>query len=180
MRLLPIVAVALTAGGCVIDELRDDDVGDAPVCDAAERWPRVFAEREDVLIFLVEELRERGGECNKVRRNPVPALVHVPELRCAARIHAAQLSARGVLQHNVGSTTPAIRASLAGYEGIPKHELLAGDFQDAELVLEAWLAEQDPCLALYDNLVDDFGVGYAENPDGDATAWVLVIGEERE
>jgi uncharacterized protein YkwD len=168
------------AGGCIIDELREDEVGDAEACEAAVRWPHAYGDREDILFDLINDTRARGGMCGEATRNPVSAVAMSPELRCAARIHATDLSERGRLSHegSDGSTTLG-RVDRAGYLGLPKHEVLGADFDDPELLLDAWLANPAHCEAIFDPKIDEIGIGHAETFDGDATAWVLLTGQER-
>lgn len=167
--------------GCVIDELREDEVGDAPACDAARRWPETYAAREDILLEEITELRRRGGECGKSTFNPLPDIVLNPELHCAARVHATHLADRAALSHEgLDGSSPLARVTAAGYDGVPIHELVAGDYQDPFAVLEAWREDPDTCRVFHDPRIDEIGIGHAESPSGDAAAWVLLTGERRE
>jgi uncharacterized protein YkwD len=179
---LPLVLVGLAIQtGCIIDVLREDPVGEAAACEAARRWPRAYAEREDELLDLVNEVRAGGGTCGEALQNPVPDLELSPELRCAARVHATDLAESGGLEHegSDGSTTLS-RVDRAQYDGIPKHELLAADFLDPQAVLAAWLGDPSHCEPLFDPTIDAFGVGHAMSANEDAAAWVLLTGENRE
>ena len=170
----------LLCSGCVIDELRDDDVGEAPSCDAVSRWAHDWASREDELLDAVNAVRGRGATCGDRTRDPVPGLEIAPALRCAARRHAVDQAYAGTLAHegNDGSTTLS-RVDLAEYDGVPTHELLAGDFLNADAVVEAWLASANECNALLDSSATELGLGFARSEDGGETAWVLLVGEPR-
>lgn len=165
---------------CVIDELRDDDVGDAPACQATARWQHDWGDREDALLDAVNAVRATGAMCGDRTRDPVPALELAPALRCASRLHAVDQAYGGTLSHdgNDGSTTLS-RVDTAQYDGVPSHELLAGDFLDAEAVVDAWLQSPAECDALLDTRAAELGPGFARSEDGSATAWVLLIGELR-
>ncbi len=175
------LAALLGTSSCVIDELRDDDVGDAPACEAARRWPETFGAREDVLFEEIVELRRRGGTCGDAKLNPLPTIEISPELRCAARLHATHLAEAGTLSHEGrDGSSPLHRVTLAGYDGVPIHELLAGDFDDPLEVLQAWRDHPETCRVFHDSRVDEVGIGHAESASGDAAAWVLLTGERRE
>ncbi len=178
---LAIAFAALMLGtGCVIDEVREDEVGDADACTAAAIWPHDWGAREDRLLVAINDVRATGATCADRVRDPVPDLELAPALRCASRIHAVDLSETGDISH-VGSndSTTLSRVDLAEYAGVPTHELLAGDFLNPEEVVDAWLASPAECDALLDSTAAEFGPGFARSHDGGATAWVLLIGELR-
>lgn len=179
-----VLSLGLLAGsvpGCVIDELREDEVGDAEACEAALRWPRGFGDREDELVALVNDVRDRGAVCAEVAKNPVPPLEVAGPLRCAARIHATDLAEGARLSHegSDGLGTQS-RVDRAGYEGLVRHEVMAADFTAPAEVLDAWLQSTAHCNALLDPGVTQMGVGHAQSFEGDAAAWVLLTGVLRD
>lgn len=174
-------ALLLVSSGCVIDEVREDDVGGAPRCSAVAWWTHDWGAREDELLDAINDVRAMGAMCGDRVRDPVPDLELAPALRCAARRHAVNQSEAGTLSHQGtdGSGTLS-RVDLAQYDGVPTHELLAADFLDPEAVVEAWLASPAECTALLDASAAEFGPGFARSPDGGNTAWVLLVGELRD
>ena len=109
------LVLAGSAPGCVIDELTESDVGDERYCEGAERWPNDYADLEDALFEGIEDLRRSGATCGEVRFNPVTALELVPELHCAARLHATDLAAhKTVGPDGSDESTPLSRANLSG------------------------------------------------------------------
>lgn len=175
-----LVAGLLGPCGCIIDELREDEVGEAPACEAASRWPRPYAQREDILFELINEQRARGGQCDGAERNPVAEVELSPALRCAARVHSTDLSQRGALSHDGsdGSTT-LTRVDRAEYDGLPRHEVMAADFDDPQAVLNAWLDNPAHCEAVFEAQIDEIGIGHAQTFRGGASAWVLLTGQQR-
>lgn len=172
---------AVLLAGCVIDVVGEDEVGDAPGCEAARRWPHVYADREEVLFDLVNDARAVGGMCGDQAESPVPGLDLAPALRCAARVHAVDLADNEMLSHTGSDGSSQFdRIDRAQYPEIPKAELLAADFTDPAEVLEAWLDDPVSCAVLYDTRITEVGIGHAENADGDATGWVLWTGETRQ
>lgn len=175
------VGAAVLLPGCVIDVVGEDDVGDAPGCEAARRWPHVYADREEILLDLVNDARVVGGMCGEQRVSPVPAVAMAPALRCAARVHAVDIADSEMLSHTgTDGSSQFDRIDRAQYPDIPKAELLAADFTDPAEVLEAWLGDPVSCDALFDTRIGEIGIGHAENEDGDATGWVLWTGEIRQ
>lgn len=176
-----LLLVISCASSCVIDEVREDDVGDAPACRATALWSHDWGGREDDLLEAINDVRATGAMCGERTRDPVPDLEVAPALRCAARRHAVDQSEGGTLSHdgNDGSSTLS-RIDLAQYPGVPSHELLAGDFLDPEATLEAWLASPTECEALLSSTAAEFGPGFARSEDGGSTTWVLLIGELRD
>lgn len=177
---LPLLAVFSAGSGCGIDDLRDDEVGDAPFCDAARRWPTEYAELEDELLEALDALRVRGGQCGDTKQEQTVSIVMQPQLRCAARVHATFLAEQQALTHQGDDGTSTVeRIGLSGYAGFPEHELLAADFLDAEETLQAWLEDPPQCSALFDQSVEHVGIGHSRSASGDATGWVLLTGRER-
>lgn len=184
MRSAPIALFMLLlpsfGGACVIDVLREDDVGEAPYCDGARQWPADYAELEDDLLDALNVVRVRSGQCGDAMQSPASVVEMQPELRCAARHHATFLAQRDRLGHEGrDGSTEVHRVGNAGYEGFPEHELIARDFTDAEEVIEAWLGNPEHCRALYRRGIEHVGIGHSRNADGDKTAWVVVTGRDR-
>ena len=179
MRQLWLLPIALL-GGCVIDVLGEDDVGESQRCEAAHFWPRDFTSKEDELLELVNDVRLEGGMCGDAVRNPVDALVLSPALRCAARLHAVDLATTDELGHRGSDGTDVqARVDAALYDNIPSAELVAADFVQPQDALDAWLASPEHCNEIFKARTAEIGIGYGENEDGDRTRWVLVFGELR-
>ncbi len=175
------IALAAAAPACVIDELTETDVGEEAYCEGASRWPNDFADLEDELLEAIEDLRRSGAMCGEDRQNPVTALEVVPELHCAARLHATDLAAhKAIGPGGSDGSTPLSRANLSGYDGIPRFEMSAANYTDADVVLDAWLADEVHCRALLDRKLRHIGIGHSRHADDTATAWVVDLGEPRD
>lgn len=165
---------------CVIAEVQDYEVGDAPFCDAASPWPGEYGDLEDAMLDRIDLIRRQGRTCGDVRHNPVATPDVAPELRCAARVHATWLAEHDGLSHDGLDDTSALsRAALAGYRGALRYELLARDFAGPGATLAAWLEDDDHCSALFDRAIVDIGVGHSRSATGDGAGWVLLLGEQR-
>lgn len=164
----------------MLDGLDDADVGDEPFCAGASPWPEDDARHERAVITLLDGVRRSGLECDGERRNPVAAVVPSPALHCAARLQATWVAYHGITHDGDEGSTPLSRANLAGYDGLPRFELLARNQPDANAVLDAWLADPAHCAALLDRDAAEIGVGHSHTERGDASGWVLVLGEPRD
>lgn len=176
-------ALALGLLGCGLDELALDEVGQAPRCEEVDRWPAASAEAEQDLLDAIDELRLTGAKCGggEMVDGPGP-LEPQPELHCAARLHAGDLIRHPALSlgHTGSDGSSALgRANAAGYEGIARQELLAGDFTTAQALVAAWQEDAAHCQAVLDGDLDHVGVGQARSPNGDRVVWVVVTGQER-
>lgn len=167
---------------CGIDALVDEDLGDAPPCLGVDTWPTVSAEAEMDLLEEIEALRLTGAECGGETVDGVGPLELVPQLHCAARLHAGDLIRHpGLAVDHEGSdgSSALARANVSGYDGIARQELLAGDFVDAGALVEAWLDNDAHCRAILDDDLEHVGVGQAQTREGDRIVWVVVTGQER-
>ena len=182
MRARLAVSIALCSGpACVIDELTEAEVGDERYCEGTALWPNDYAALEDDLFDAIEDLRRSGATCGEVRFNPVTPLETIPELHCAARLHATDLAkAKSVGPDGSDGSTPLSRANLSGYDGIPRYEMTAANFTGADEVLAAWVADPVHCAARLDRKLRHVGVGHSRNAKGDATATVVSLGEPRD
>jgi uncharacterized protein YkwD len=181
MRIAPLALATTFLAGCVIDELREDEVGDAPWCDGTRRWPRHYGELEDELLDALNAVRVRSGLCDDVMQPPAGTVEPQPELRCAARRHATFLAMEDAVGHQGrDGTMPEERVGHAGYEGLVLHELIARDYIEAQDVLAAWLENPTHCQSLYRRRIEHVGIGHSRNATGDTTAWVMVTGSERQ
>lgn len=183
-----LLRLALVTGGstgglaCGLDELVDAELGDAPRCAEVDRWPAAWAAAEEELLEAIETLRQTGAECEGEVLDGVGPLEAAPALHCAARLHAGDLVRHPALEvdHEGSDGRSALaRANAAGYDGIARQELLAGDFTTPDALVEAWTGSLAHCRAVLDEDLDHVGVARAQSPRGDRIVWVVVTGQER-
>ncbi len=171
---------ALLFSGCAQEPTTTDYVGDAVFCEDVETWPTEASNAEYALLEAVNEARRGGATCGETLRSPTLSVRLEPPLRCASRVHASDLSRTGQLSHTGSDgSNPLERMGAAGYEGFPRHELLAGDFVDPRQVVAAWMEHPDHCEAIMDTSIEHAGPGAHESDKGDNIAWVLTTGEPR-
>jgi uncharacterized protein YkwD len=178
--LRPLLLAAAVAPGCSPRAVTTDDVGEAEACEDVATWTAEAAGAETALLEAVNRARLLGAMCGEDYMPPQLELELVPELRCAARIHAKDLSRTGELTHEGSDGRSTLeRVAEAGYPDFPRHELLAADYLLAQEVVDAWMAEPDHCRAILDGDIEHAGPGAHEQADGSRIAWVLVTGEPR-
>lgn len=169
------------AGGCGLTELRTDEIGDAPQCQSAQRWPAEYAELEDALADAIAEIRDSGVECGDQAFQGVGDLSVNPQLRCAARLDATMRVETGELdQHSTEVVSAFARVNLAGYTGIVRHQLIAADFFDAGALLGAWLQSPEHCAAMLDKDLAHVGIGHSRTSDDAQSVFVVFTGEDRD
>ena len=172
------VALALVLGACEDDPLVTDDVGEAPYCEHLGATTVTDSRLEQDLFDAVNEARRVGARCGQEDVVPALPLALIPELRCAARSHARDQAVAGTLSHEGSDgSTPLERTTVAGYDGLARQELLAGDFEIAEDVVAAWLADETHCRALLDADLEHGGPGRAMGNSGADIAWVFLTGD---
>jgi hypothetical protein len=174
-RLLPLTLVY----GCGFADPIDADVGDAAQCEEVETWERAWTEMEEDLAHAIASARGAGGPCGDTEIGQTAVVEMSPPLRCAARLHARWMGKRVRDGHEgPGGETPAERIFAAGYEGIPRGQLTADRYDDAEAALNAWFDDPEQCATLRDIGLDDVGVGVWRTSAG-RFRWVLTLGSRR-
>lgn len=177
--------VALLGLGCGLTELDSAEVGEARACLGASQWPAELVDLERRLRLAIADVRDEGALCPDDDADAMAAgvveLMDIPELRCAARLHATDQAREGTLVHEgFGGSTPFSRVNLAGYDGIVRHELLAANIVDPDEVIDRWLGEQQFCAALVDKNLDHIGIGLSQDDSEGRLVWVVVTGQIRE
>jgi hypothetical protein len=177
-RKYPLLLVLLSTACTGFDDPVTDDVGEAAICDDVATWEREWSELEADLAAEIGQLRGGGGECgDRVFDGGQIVPVHVPALRCAARIHARDMGERGVLSHQGSDGSDVVeRITAAGYEGVPRGQLIAAGELDPAAVVQSWMADDGQCEALFDRRLKDIGVGLWREGPSEHPYWVLTFG----
>lgn len=140
------------------------------VCAPAADWPDPWADAEAALIREINALRAEGGDCGDLHFSPAPPLRMDPALRCAARLHTADMIARlyvsAVDPDGLGTAT---RLALVGYDAATFTEAVAAitedtidEADDAADAVAAWRANPTSCWQLFARELTDAGVGARE------------------
>ena len=172
------LTAALTACSSGFDDPVSVDVGDAEICVSVAVSEREWTDFEEAMVAKIGQLRGEGGTCGQDEFGPDGVVaVHIPELRCAARLHARDIAERGTLTH-IGSdgSNPIDRIAAAGYVGIPRGQIIAAGQLDPEGAIEQWLADKTQCGALRDAKLKDVGVGLVRDGVDEHPYWVVTFG----
>lgn len=129
------------------------------------------------VLELVNEARLRSRRCGWKRHKAAPALVHSETLQRAAAAHARDMADRSVLGH-AGSdgSTPAERATRAGYPWRVVGENIASGQATPEQVVEEWVKSPHHCANLMSADFTEMGVAFAADPKSDGGIyWAQVF-----
>lgn len=173
-----LLLVAATSFACGFQDPVTDEVGEAEYCEDVAEWEGDWSELELDVIEKINVRRGEGGECDEKEVGVAFALELSPELRCAARKQSRDMARLGELTHvGVDGSEFIDRALDAGYEGIPRTEILAVGYTSSEEVFEQWAASEDHCRALYAQDSDQIGAGVFKTQS--TLWWVVTIGAYR-
>jgi uncharacterized protein YkwD len=127
------------------------------------------------VLALVNEARAEKRRCGLRRFDAVPPLASSAALQRAASAHAADMARRGVMDHAGGDgSTPAMRATRAGYAWRTVGENVASGQSTPEQVVAEWLGSPRHCSNIMDGDFTEMGVAVAGSATG--VFWAQVFG----
>jgi len=126
----------------------------APPASAGDAGTRV--------LELVNSARAEPRRCGWKRFDAAPPLVRSTILDRVAHDHAEDMAARGHMEHAGGDgSTPAERASRAGYAWMRIAENVAQGQATPEEAVASWLKSSGHCANLMDAAYSEMGIGVA-------------------
>jgi len=130
------------------------------------------------VLSLVNEARASARRCGWKRFDAAPPLARSAALDRTAQAHAADMAARGRMEHaGADGSTPGERATRAGYSWSRIGENVAAGQPTPELAVASWIDSPRHCANLMDPDYTQMGVGYAADPGGTAGFyWAQVFG----
>lgn len=167
------------------------EVPDTEACEPASAWSESWSAAEREVLARINALRAEGGRCGDLRFAPAPPLSLHPTLRCAARLHTADMIARAYVSSvdpdglGLGDRLAALGFSAATFAEVvavvTEDEVDPAD--DAADVITAWRDNPTSCWQLYARELTHAGIGGAEAPfmskDADAPQqaayWTLTL-----
>ena len=157
----------------MIDACLPDDYH-PPACSHLGAWSRTYVELEEQAVALINEHRTQGAQCGDVEFQPTQEVVMDERLRCAARLHSADMVERGFF----GTTDPdgvgtAERIADAGFEATRSDGIVTSGQQSAEQLVGAWIADVEHCETIMGPDFDFIGIGRYE-----LEQWTLKIAEK--
>ena len=170
------LVLAACSGGKDDSGAAASDVPDNAYCEDVADWDPSYAALEEAVLDLVNEERGVGGTCGSDSYPPSDPLSMVPELRCAARVHALDMIARDFFDHtNPDGDGPYERSTYAGYDAMWSGENIAAGSVTAEGVMGQWMNSPGHCSNILFPDFTEIGVGYT--PGGAyGSMWVQVFG----
>jgi len=148
----------------------DDDY-----CAMQEHWPRGWIEYEATVYDLVNHRRFEGATCDGAYYPPVPPLRADPELRCAARVHAADMARRDYFSHSNPEGEGFVdRVFQTDYMGTPTGENIAYGLAPPEVVMAALMDSPGHCRNIMSSRHTAIGVGFF----GQRDYWAQVMGRD--
>lgn len=131
------------------------------------------------VLELVNEARGRGRSCGAQAFNATSPLKLSPALGRAALAHSLDMATRDYFDHTAPEgSTPASRATRAGYAWRVVGENIAAGVATPEEVVAGWLQSPGHCQNLMDPRFTDMGVAYGVNPkDPTAIFWTQLFGQ---
>jgi uncharacterized protein YkwD len=127
------------------------------------------------VLALVNEARTEKRRCGFRLFDAVPPLAQSAALQRAASAHAEDMARRGVMDHAGGDgSTPADRATRAGYAWRTVGENVATGQSTPEQVVAEWLDSPRHCSNIMDSDFTEMGVAVASSATG--VYWAQVFG----
>jgi uncharacterized protein YkwD len=144
------------------------DVPATDYCIAAANWDPTWAQFESEVLRLTNEARAKGADCGEEGRfGSATALTMNPILRCAARLHSADMGEAEFFDHtNLDGVNPFQRMQMAGFSGQAMGENIAKGQQSPSQVVNGWIDSDGHCRNIMDPNFTDLGVGYWEGEGG--------------
>lgn len=149
------------------------DVPGNAYCAAVVDWDAGWSAFEEDVLRLVNARRAEGAVCGgQGRFDPAGPLAMNAALRCAARVHAADMGARQYFDHvNPEGENPGDRLARAGYAASTWGENIALGYPSPEAVVAGWMASDGHCANIMRAAFSEIGVGY-----GAGNLWTQVFG----
>lgn len=128
------------------------------------------------VLQLVNAARAEPRRCGWKRFDAAPPLVRSTTLDRVARAHAEDMAARSRMEHaGRDGSTPAERASRAGYAWMRIAENVAQGQPTPEEAVASWLKSSGHCANLMDAAYTEMGIGVAKAGAG-GPYWAQVFG----
>ena len=148
----------------------------APVAD----WDPLWAQWENEVLVLTNEVRARGANCDTEGSfGPVPALTMNAELRCSARLHSLDMGQNDYFSHySQDGTDAGQRMQAAGYAPRALGENIAAGQTSPQEVVDGWVDSDGHCANIMQSAFTELGVGYYEQGSGwtGARMWTQNFG----
>jgi uncharacterized protein YkwD len=163
-------------------ERRGDDVWVVLAAPFAADELKNVSDVNDRILQLANQARSRARRCGSRQFSSVPPLALEKRLTSAAREHARDMAKHNMLEHTGSDgSTPAMRATRAGYSWRAVGENIASGPTTADEVMEGWLASPGHCENLMSPRFSEVGVGYiVDSKSASGVYWAQLFGARKE
>lgn len=133
------------------------------------------------VLALVNEARTKPRKCGRTSFEAAPALTLSATLTRAAAAHAKDMAAHDFFEHQGSDgSTPAQRATQAGYPWRNIAENIAAGATTADTVVSGWLASPGHCANMMNAQFTEMGIAYAAKAESRADIyWSQVFGRQK-
>jgi uncharacterized protein YkwD len=171
-------AGGMTATGGAGGTAPGDDVPAIEHCQPAAEWDPAWVAFEGEVLRLVNANRAMGWNCDAQGEfGAAGPLTMQPNLRCAARLHSQDMSARGYFDHeNPDGDGPPERMDAAGYMGGTYGENIAMGQRTPEQVVAGWMDSDGHCANIMREQFTEIGVGFFQGDGRSGYYWTQNFG----
>jgi uncharacterized protein YkwD len=133
------------------------------------------------ILEITNEARARGQRCGGKAYPPAPPLILNDTLERAARAHSRDLAAHSALSHTGSDgSTPAERATRAGYKWRVVGENVAAGPMSADEVTNGWIASPQHCVNIMDPRFTEMAAAFTVDPKSRSVIyWAQMFGLPR-
>ncbi|MHC5109837.1 MAG: CAP domain-containing protein [Planctomycetota bacterium] len=155
---------------------KDDEIPGNEYCADAADWDDSWAAFEEEVLELVNVRRGQGADCGSAGTfSPAGPLAMNGALRCAARIHSADMGENDFFSHtNLADQGPGDRVDLAEYVWSTWGENIAWGQTSPAQVVDGWMNSDGHCSNIMNASFTEIGIGYYEG-----NFWTQVFGAPR-
>jgi len=169
-------AGGMMGGSMTTGSMDGSMVPGVPYCEPTMSWDPEWAQLEQEILEIVNQVRAEGATCGGQQMPPVGPLMMDPNLQCAARMHSLDMDDRNFFSHdNPNGEGPSERMDAAGYMGRGWGENIAAGSASAEGTMNQWMNSAGHCRNIMSDGYTMFGVGY--HPGGEyGHLWTQTFG----
>jgi uncharacterized protein YkwD len=121
------------------------------------------------VLALVNEARSRPRKCGRTAFDAAGPVTFSATLSKAALQHAQDMARNSHFEHQgTDGSTPAERATRAGYRWRFVAENIAAGAPNAQAVVDGWLKSPGHCVNIMGSQYREMGIAYALNPKSEA------------
>ena len=133
------------------------------------------------MLKLVNEARSTARRCGSESMPPAPPLKLEARLSQAALGHSRDMAGRGSMSHaGTDGSTPAVRATRAGYAWRNVAENVAAGQTTPDAALQSWLDSPGHCVNLMGASYSDMGIAFFVDRDStEGIYWTQMLGRPK-